>query len=376
MTTPIIVVVGAGVVGLSTAIEIQERIPSAKVYIVAEVLPGDPKSIKYTSLWAGAHHVSLAENEGQLRLDSKTFRRMWEMSEGGHPAEHCFLRLQQTEYYSDKRNNEGNTDRLHFMPDYRVFKDSELIEGSLSGVEFTTLTIDTPVYLPYLLSRFESAGGTIIRASISALSSLLTGTLVPEKPSAIISCPGLGAATIKGIEDPDVYPIRGQTVLVRTPWVRFGRTLSEPGVDGIWTYIIPRRSGDVILGGVKQVNDFRPEPLKEITEDILRRCLKLCPELVTGSPEFKSSTSGPEAEGGGTPRKVTVDDLRPFIIEEGCGLRPARKGGIRFEVDWLSAAESTNGKIPVIHHYGHGGFGYQSSWGSAEKAVDLLQTVL
>ncbi|KAF8321060.1 uncharacterized protein EI90DRAFT_3020460 [Cantharellus anzutake] len=235
--------------------------------------------------------VVVAENEGQLKCGK--CRR------AGIQRNIAFYDFKQTEYYSDKRNNEGSTDRLHFMPDY-----------------------------------------------------------------------SLGAATIKGIEDPDVYPIRGQTVLVRTPWVRFGRTLSEPGVDGIWTYIIPRRSGD---------------PLKEITEDILRRCLELCPELVTGSPEFKSSTSGPEAEGGGTPRKVTVDDLRPFIIEEGCGLRPARKGGIRFEVDWLSAAESTesgadengrSGKIPVIHHYGHGGFGYQSSWGSAEKAVDLLQTVL
>jgi len=34
------------------------------------------------------------------------------------------------------------------------------------------------------------------------------------------------------------------------------------------------------------------------------------------------------------------------------------------------------GKIPVIHHYGHGGYGYQSSLGSAEMAVELLKTVL
>jgi hypothetical protein len=42
-----------------------------------------------------------------------------------------------------------------------------------------------------------------------------------------------------------VYPIRGQVVLIRAPWVRFGRTKSE--TDGTWTYIIPRRSGDVSL---------------------------------------------------------------------------------------------------------------------------------
>jgi len=49
---PIIIVLGAGVVGLSTAIEVLDKVRGARVYIVAEVLPGDPKSIKYTSLWA------------------------------------------------------------------------------------------------------------------------------------------------------------------------------------------------------------------------------------------------------------------------------------------------------------------------------------
>ena len=49
---PVIVVLGAGVIGLSTAIEILDKVPDARVYIVAEVLPGDPKSIKYTSFWA------------------------------------------------------------------------------------------------------------------------------------------------------------------------------------------------------------------------------------------------------------------------------------------------------------------------------------
>ena len=214
--------------------------------------------------------------------------------------------------------------------------------------------------MPHLFSVFESKGGIAIRAPVSSLADLVQ--LVPERPTAIVTCPGLGAATIEGIADPNVYPIRGQTVLVRAPWIRFGRTHSEMGVDGEWTYIIPRRSGDVsssyyvclqsrtfsslfsctvqvILGGTKNSNDFRPDPLKDITEDILVRCLKLCPELVTGSPEFASKTSTP-----------SVGDLRHFVIEEGCGLRPARRGGIRLELDWLNV--NPEGNIPVIHHYG------------------------
>jgi 2-polyprenyl-6-methoxyphenol hydroxylase-like FAD-dependent oxidoreductase len=40
-----------GVVGLTTAVRIQEK-GGYQVAIVAEALPSDPKSIKYTSHWA------------------------------------------------------------------------------------------------------------------------------------------------------------------------------------------------------------------------------------------------------------------------------------------------------------------------------------
>ncbi len=57
-----------------------------------------------------------------VEMDQATFRRMWEMSETGHPAEHCFLRLPQTEYYHEKRDNEGTTNPLHTMPDVNMFR--------------------------------------------------------------------------------------------------------------------------------------------------------------------------------------------------------------------------------------------------------------
>ena len=60
---------------------------------------------------------------------------------------------------------------------------------------------------------------------------------------------GLGARFLGGVEDKAMYPVRGQTVLVRAPWVRFGKTeVTESGL----TYIIPRRSGDVRAGPLCQ----------------------------------------------------------------------------------------------------------------------------
>lgn len=81
--------------------------------------------------------------------------------------------------------------------------------------------------------------------------------------------------------------------------------------------IIPRRSGDIILGGFKVDNDWTSTARPEQTTDILQRCLALYPELVPVDRRHD-------------PKQPTVEELRSMIVMEGCGLRPARKGGIRF----------------------------------------------
>ncbi|TDL21987.1 nucleotide-binding domain-containing protein [Rickenella mellea] len=346
-----------GVVGLSTALKIQER--GYSVTIIAETLPSDPKTIRYTSHWAGAHHVSIAGDDvRQQKMDRETFRIMWDMS--GNEAEGCFLRIPQTEFYCEERKQ---ANILEVMPDFRYLGATELLAGSKSGVSFTTLTIDSPVYLNYLLSLFLSRGGRVQRAAIQHISQVAEGAFC-RAPNAIVICAGMGARTLGGVEDKDVYPIRGQTVLLRAPWIRFGVTQSS--LDGLWTYVIPRRSGDVIVGGTKIDNDWYPNPRPETTADILSRALTLCPEL---APPFLS-------QDGQTIRNPnpTVEDLQPIIIESGCGLRPARKGGIRLETE---QHETISGNVvQIVHNYGHGGYGYQSSWGSANIAVALLDGVL
>lgn len=118
------------------------------------------------------------------------------------------------------------------------------MHGAKSGVSFTTLTIDTPIYLNFLLARFLSLGGRTQRASLQHVSQAAEGAYTGgAAPDALIVCAGIGARTLGGVDDTDVYPIRGQTVLLRAPWIRFGRTMSNK--QGLWTYIIPRRSGDV-----------------------------------------------------------------------------------------------------------------------------------
>lgn len=97
-----------------------------------------------------------------------------------------------------------------------------------------------------MLNKFVSKGGQLVHSSVQHISQVLDGAYSNppgQSPSAVIVCLGLGARFLGGVEDKDMFPIRGQTVLINAPWVRFGRTISS--LDGRWTYIIPRRSGGV-----------------------------------------------------------------------------------------------------------------------------------
>ena len=234
----------------------------------------------------GAHHVSHAEGEKVqestysyyilgyrtplklAELDRETFEVMWEMSAPGGEAEGCFLRISQTDYFYD-----GRDVHLDWMPDvspanpltYLQREGSHVpqhkhlptdalsdVPGAKTGISFTTVTIDTPAYCNYLLSRFLARGGSIVRATVQHIDQIAEGgphvftrgSAGKTHIDAIVVCTGLGARTLGGIEDKDVYPVRGQVVMLRAPWIDFGRTVSH-AQEGLWTYIIPRRSGDV-----------------------------------------------------------------------------------------------------------------------------------
>ena len=140
----------------------------------------------------------------------------------------------------------------HIYTQFRKLPEEALVPGAQCGTSFTTVNIDTPTYLPYLLARFLARGGALVRGAVQHVAQVaeggpgvfLTGRPDPAPVDAVVVCAGLGARTLGGVEDADVYPVRGQVVLVRAPWIKFGRTVSH-AAEGRWNYVIPRRSGDV-----------------------------------------------------------------------------------------------------------------------------------
>ena len=82
----------------------------------------------------------------------------------------------------------------------------------------------------------------------------------------------------------------------------------------------------------------------------MRRCIALCPSLVGN-------------------RDVSIEALD--VVRHGVGLRPSRKGGVRLEKEML-----LGGGAVVVHNYGHGGEGYQISWGCAGDVVGLVDGIM
>jgi glycine/D-amino acid oxidase-like deaminating enzyme len=125
----------------------------------------------------------------------------------------------------------------------------------------TATKLDPTVYLPYLHKRFLVAGGKLVHGSIQHITQVVEGGSAvfeghaPTPPAAVIVCAGLGARSLGGVEDKTVSAARGQTVILHAPWVHFGATRRKSW-DGIFSYVIPRHGGNIVLGGTLTNDDW------------------------------------------------------------------------------------------------------------------------
>ncbi len=147
--------------------------------------------------------------------------------------------------------------------------------------------------------------------------------------------------------DKSVVPARGQIVLVRnTPGAMFTISGTDDGEDEC-CYIMQRAAGGgTILGGTYQKGNWESQPDPNVAMRIMKRAVEICPQLTNGKG---------------------VEGLS--VIRHGVGLRPLREGGARVEKEKIEGGW-------VVHNYGHGGWGYQGSWGCSEGVVELVDGIV
>ncbi len=308
-----ITVIGSGVSGLSSAVRLQYA--GFDVTILTRDLPQSTTSMAAGAVWYGGGTIGKAREWAEITLDH--FMSLAKQDNTGV----AITRLREVfpydvldPWYKD------------LLPHFAHIKKEDLPKGSEAGFEIDIPIVESPRYLQYLNDQFTKNGGKIIRQEIKMLDELKY-----EYPL-IVNCTGVWSKQIA--DDPSVFPIWGQTLLIDAPHIQEGFMS-----DYSFTYMFPRDDG-ILIGGVAEPNVWDTNIDTGLTADIVARCTQI-DETVADAP----------------------------IVKQFVGLRPGRDS-VRLE------AEKLSDNFTIIHNYGHSGVGYTLSWGCAGDVVTLATNLI
>jgi D-amino-acid oxidase len=306
-----VIVVGAGVVGLTCAVRLLEA--GHRVDVVARDLPRETTSAVAAALW----YPYRALPQERVSAWAATSYAVFDALADTDPE--CGVRM---------------------LPGIEVFHGSpptpwwraavpaleragEVPGGWSGGWSLRAPVVEMPVYLDWLSGRVEELGGTLTRLNLSAL---------PTGAGLVVNCSGLGARLLGG--DRTVVPVRGQVAYVEQVgldhwWLDRGEsTASDTAAP---TYVVPRRH-DIVVGGTDVEGEWSRTPSPADATAILARAARLVPALRAAR-----------------------------VLRHKVGLRPVRPA-VRLERQG-----------DLIHCYGHGGAGVTLSWGAADEVLALAE---
>jgi D-amino-acid oxidase len=323
-----VLVIGAGVIGLTTAICLAEA--GASVSIAAAEPPQQTTSAAAGAVW-GPHLVGM--DDRVARWADTTLARFAEYSSPAIGANALAGIVRPASGIAARREVAADPPGFATQTMVRACEPAEVPPGYRSAWRLNAPVVAMPGYLGYLADRFVRAGG--VTPFPAKFGSLGDARAIAPAARVIVNCTGCGARDL--VPDPEVTPVRGQVVVTSNPGITefFVGTGADPND---LTYVFPH--GDVVvLGGTEQRGDWNREPDAATAERILAACTAVRPELADAT-----------------------------VIEHRVGLRPARPQ-VRV------AAESGDG-VTIVHNYGHGGAGVTLSWGCAEDAATLALEAL
>lgn len=160
------------------------------------------------------------------------------------------------------------------------------------GLRASLPLIDMPAHLRYLRRRLEAAGGVLERRAVASLDG--AGPVV-------VNCTGLGAREL--VPDPEMGSVRGQLVVVENPGVDAWYVAATHGAESV--YLFPQPYG-LVLGGTAQDDRWDTPADPAVARAIVERCSRVRPEVAGAR-----------------------------VLEHRVGLRPVRAGGVRLAAERL-----------------------------------------
>lgn len=242
-----VAVIGGGVVGLTTARELQRR--GARVTVYADQFSPYTTSDVAGALWfpvtlydeAVATPEFLARFRQAARRSYEVFTALREEPRYGvYPMR--FFEL------SEIVREEGWPSRVEgqdLYPQFTRISGAEAF-GFPDGLRYEALMIDPSHFLPALMEDIRAAGGRLVKRKFQSAADLLT-----QEATVLVNCTGYGAKAL--FADREMIPVRGQLTLIEgQPGIDYGYSLGRGASQ--YLYMFPRREA-IVLGGTKDVGN-------------------------------------------------------------------------------------------------------------------------
>ncbi|MEV2229303.1 FAD-dependent oxidoreductase [Streptomyces phaeochromogenes] len=308
-----VIVVGSGVIGLTTAVVLAESGRRVRVW-TREPAEGTTSAVAGALWWP--YSVEPLELARAWALESLSV-----YEELAARPDETGVRMVEGVLGESRLDEQGPWAAAR-LPGLRA---STPEEYAGAGLWARLPLIDMPVQLRWLRERFLRAGGTVEVRDVADLAEAEAAAPV------VVNCTGLGAREL--VSDPAVRPVRGQLVIVENPGVR-NWLVSTDAVAGTTTYLFPQPDR-LVLGGTTEQDEWSLTPDPAVAARIVERCARFAPAVA-----------------------------RARVLGHRVGLRPVR-GVVRLE------REVRGGGGVLVHNYGHGGAGVTVAWGCARVAAGL-----
>jgi D-amino-acid oxidase len=340
-------VLGGGVIGLTTALRLLEQPRAGGGPPLAVTVVADAWSPDTTSDGAGAFWERRKDSHARwARATMEHYKRLLAAGRGDETGVGL---IDGVNFSHEDTQYDGFAEDV---PAFRACTPEEVAAASAatgepfrSGVRWTSVIVDSPRYLRWLMREVVRLGGRLAHARVDGLPALADHFHV------VVNATGHAARELAG--DASCHAYRGQVIRVWAPHVTEFAT-SSAGVGAEWhnTYVLPRpTSGVVTCGGTYQKDREFTGVDPGDRAGIWARCVALVPALASG-----------------------------VVIDDWAGLRPGRDGDVRIELEHVplpsSSPSSPPPPLPVVHAYGHGGCGHSLHVGTADDAVALVGTAV